>query len=191
MANAERGAVVLDASIAKRMPMDRDSQAMTKFAHFPLGDSAGIHWETPDPLPDALPPVAPFDSALLPDSIRGWITDITDRVQCPPDFPAVGAMIALGSLVGRRIAIRPKTQDDWHEVGNLWGGIIGRPGIFKTPALAEALRPLQRLEAEARKLHAAELADWSVDRELARIRKEAARANRTGTAHGPTAYETA
>lgn len=178
MANAERSAAFLDAAIAGRKPMDRDTQAMEKFAHFPLTDSnTGIRWETPNPLPDALPPVAPFDSALLPDSMRGWISDITDRVQCPPDFPAVGAMIALGSLVGRRIAIRPKIQDDWHEVGNLWGCIIGRPGIFKTPALAEALRPLQRLEADARKLHEAELADWSVEKELARIKKDAARAN--------------
>ena len=107
-------------------------------------------WPEPTPLPSAIPAVMPFDADLLPEAFRPWIVDIAERVQCPPDFPAVGAMVALASIVGRRIGIRPKRHDDWLVVPNLWGAVIGRPGIMKTPALQETLRPLIRLEIEAK-----------------------------------------
>lgn len=79
-------------------------------------------WPDPMPLPDTLPPVSAFDFDLLPSTLRPWIQDIAERVQCPPDFPAVGVMISLAAVVGRKIGIRPKRQDDWLEVPNLWGG---------------------------------------------------------------------
>ena len=113
-------------------------------------DAAGTGWPDPAPLPDTLPPVAAFDPALLPAALRPWISDIADRMQCPPDFPAVGAMVALSAVVGRQVAIRPKCRDDWTVVPNLWGAVIGRPSVLKSPALAEAMRPLNALEAEAR-----------------------------------------
>lgn len=98
----------------------------------------------------SLPPVQLFDYGLLPDTISPWVRDIVERMQCPPDFPAVTVIIALGGLIGRKLAIRPKRLDDWEEVANLWGMIIGRPGIMKTPAILEALRPLHRYEDLAR-----------------------------------------
>jgi putative DNA primase/helicase len=54
---------------------------------------------------------------------------------------------------GINCGIRPKCHDDWTVVPNLWGMAIGRPGIMKTPALQEPLRPLKRLEVEAQKEH--------------------------------------
>lgn len=112
-------------------------------------------WPEPQPMPEGLPSVAPFDEALLPSILRPWIMDIAERIQCPPDFPAVGAMVALAAIVGRKIGIRPKRRDDWLVIPNLWGAIIGRPGIMKTPALQEPLKPLRRMEAEAAKEHKA------------------------------------
>ena len=32
---------------------------------------AGAEWPDPAPLPDTLPPVAPFDPELLPEALRG------------------------------------------------------------------------------------------------------------------------
>lgn len=106
-------------------------------------------WPEPRPLPEGLPAVAPFHDALLPATLRPWIMDIAERIQCPPDFPAVGALIGLAAIVGRKVGIRPKRRDDWLVIPNLWGAIIGLPGIMKTPALQESLRPLRRLEIEA------------------------------------------
>src|SRR5262249_32414252 len=110
-------------------------------------------WAPPADLPGPHP-VPEFPAQLLPEPIRDWVLDIADRSQCPPEFVAVGAVVGLAAVVGRQIGVRPKRQDDWLVVPNLWGLVIGRPGILKTPALAEALRPLYRLAVEAQEAHA-------------------------------------
>jgi putative DNA primase/helicase len=102
-------------------------------------------WPDPQPLPESLPSVLSFDFRCLPDTLRPWLEDISERMQCPADFAAVGAMLALGSLIGRKIGICPKQHDDWLVIPNLWGYIVGRPGLMKSPALEQALAPLRRL----------------------------------------------
>lgn len=123
----------------------------------PSGGSVGAaqgegdaSWPEPKPLPDALPPVMKFMAELLPLAVRAWIVDIAERVQCPIDFPAVAVMVALAALLGRKLGIRPKRHDDWTVVANLWGGVVGRPGVMKTPAIQEPLKPLKRLEMLAK-----------------------------------------
>lgn len=106
-------------------------------------------WPNPLPLPEGLPPVEPFDHDLLPPVLRRRVEDIADRMQCPPDFPAVAMLVVLASIIGRRLRIAPKRADDWIVVPNLWGVVIGRPGSMKSPALAEVMRPLQVLETRA------------------------------------------
>jgi putative DNA primase/helicase len=142
---------------------------------------AGAAWPDPAPLPDALPPVAPFDPALLPEALRGWVADIAHRMQCPPDFTAVGAVVALSSLIGARAVVKPKTKDDWAVVPNLWGAIVGRPGVMKSPALSEVLKPLHRLERTERERWQAEHEAWELDCKVAELaakhdEKEAAKA---------------
>jgi putative DNA primase/helicase len=122
-----------------------------------------IDWPEPKPLPADLPAVPPFNFACLPDTFRIWIEDITERMQCPPDFPAVGAMIALGSLVGRKIGIRPKRYDDWLVIPNLWGCVVGRPGLMKTPALEQPLLPLRRLVNKALESYTAKIREHEVN----------------------------
>lgn len=117
-------------------------------------------WDEPLPLPTALPPVPPFNMELLPEGLRGWIADISERMQCPPEFAAVGAMVALSSLVGARVVVQPKERDDWRVTPNLWGMVIGRPGVMKSPALSEVLRPLHRLEVARREAFLSEYEQW-------------------------------
>jgi putative DNA primase/helicase len=124
-------------------------------------------WPEPTPLPNALPPVDPFDAELLPVALRDWVMDIAHRMQCPPDFPAVAALVALSSLIGARAVIQPKARDDWQVVPNLWGAVVGRPGVKKSPALGEALRPLNRLQANEMELHQAAHEAWALDCKVA------------------------
>jgi hypothetical protein len=106
-------------------------------------------WEDPVPLPEGLPPVASLDPTMIPEPLRGWIVDVSERMQIPPDFAAAGAVMVAGSLIGRKVGIRPKRRDDWLVVPNLWGAVVGRPALLKSPALAEIMKPLGRLVAEA------------------------------------------
>lgn len=126
----------------------------------PAGDPDA--WPEPQPIPCMLLPVDPFDNDLLPMSLRGWVADIAERMQCPPDFPAVGAMVALSSIIGRKATIRPKRFDDWQVVPNLWGAIVGRPGVMKSPALSEVMKPLDRLAIIASDLHTEVMRDHEI-----------------------------
>jgi len=130
-------------------------------------------WSEPIPLPDPLPPVDPFTADLLPNALRDWVMDIAHRMQCPPDFPAVAAMVALSSLIGARAVIQPKEKDDWQVVPNLWGSVVGRPGVKKSPALNEALKPLRQLEAEEFKKWQLEHHEWTMNRKVAEFMDEA------------------
>ena len=125
-------------------------------------------------LPDPLPTVEPFEPKLLPEAFRPWIEDIAARMQCPMDFPAVSTIVALASVVGRKIVIRPKKHDDWRVVANLWGGVVGRPGVLKTPAIQEPLRPLWRLEYDADLTYQELVEQWKVQQVLAKEQEKVA-----------------
>ena len=142
----------------------------------PPSAEAEQEWPEPEPLPGGLQPVPKFDYELLPDILRPWVKDIVERAQLPPDFPAVGAIVAAGSLIGRKVGIRPKRYDDWLEIPNLWGAVIGRPGVMKSPALEEALKPLKRLAHAAAEQYEKELAEYEVSRLASKLRGEAAKA---------------
>lgn len=115
-------------------------------------DAAG--WPEPKPLPSGLLPVMAFDPDMIPQALGPWVVDIAERMQCAPDFVAVSAMVSLAAVLGRRVAVRPQSKTDWTEVPNLWGCVVGRPGALKSPAMSEAMKPLNRLEAAAREANA-------------------------------------
>ena len=109
----------------------------------------GETWPNPSPLPNGLPPVPELDPAILPDQLREWAEDTAERFSAPLDYVAAAAMVSVGSVIGRRIGIRPQTQTDWTEVCNLWGCIVGPPGAQKSPVVREVLAPLRMLERQA------------------------------------------
>ena len=100
----------------------------------------GEPWPEPLPIPDGIIPVEAFEPDLLPDALRPWVMDVAERMQCPIDFPAIAAMTTLSASVGRLVGVKPKSKDDWTVVPNLWGMVVGRPGVMKTPAIQEMLK---------------------------------------------------
>lgn len=132
------------------------------FSHLDGQDQDTIHQfiaakkpHEPDvtPLVSELPPVKPFDIGLLPQSFAPYVQDVQQRMGCAPDFLGVSIMIALATVVGRKVGIHPKAYDDWLVIPNLWGVVIGRPSAMKTPALQAGLKPLQYLQSESYKLY--------------------------------------
>ena len=142
-------------------------------AQAPAGAIEATEWPEPLPLPEGLPPVAPFDFALLPETLQPWARDICDRVQCPPDYVGATIMAALGSVIGRKVGIRPQAQTDWTEYPNQWALIVGRPGVLKSPAMEAALSPLKRLAAKAAESHDAAIEKYRQTARLAKLRAEA------------------
>ncbi|MDA8159501.1 MAG: DUF3987 domain-containing protein [Desulfobacteraceae bacterium] len=124
----------------------------------------------PEPLPDELLPVAAFDFALLPDSLRPWAQDICERIQCPPDFVAAGIMTGLAAVIGRKIGIRPQARTDWTVTPNTWGLVVGRPGVLKSPALEATLAPLKRLVTQANDRYAQAMTDYKMEKVITELR---------------------
>src|SRR5215831_18286773 len=132
-------------------------------------------WPAPEPVaPSALPPVPPFDMRrLLPEALAPWVADVAERAQCPPDYVAVGVMVAVAAVVGRQLTIRPKREDDWAVVPNLWGLVVGPPGVMKTSALEEAQRGVRALVASAREAHGRAMKDHAFHTEQAKTQRDA------------------
>lgn len=107
-------------------------------------------WQEPGQVQeDQLSPVEELSPEVIPESLKGWLTDIANRMQCPLEYPTIGAIVAASSIIGAGCAIRPKKNDDWEVIPNLWGGIVGRPSQMKSPALTEILKPLSKLEVDS------------------------------------------
>ena len=130
------------------------------------------HWSQPKPLHAGLAPVEPFNSEFLPDALAPWVDDIANRLQCPPDYVAVSALTALGAVIGRHFGIKPQAKTDWIEIPNVWGAFIGRPGMLKSPAMGEALKPIHRLEAEAAKENELAQQAYAAGLDAYKLRKE-------------------
>ena len=139
----------------------------------PPTETPGEQWPEPSPLPEGLPPVKPLEPAMIPAPLRGWLMDIADRMQIPPDFSTAAAVVALGIIIGRGCGIHPKKHDDWLVIPNLWGAVIGRPSLMKTPAITEAQRHLVRMEAEAREAHQEQSQGYEIEQEISKITQAA------------------
>jgi len=129
-------------------------------------------YREPEALPVELLPVAPFDCALLPEGLRPWVEDIVERMQCPPDFVAVGVMTALAAVIGRKVGIRPQARTDWTVVCNLWALVVGRPGVLKSPALESGLSPLKRLIATANERYRDDEGTYQLAALAAKLKRE-------------------
>lgn len=133
----------------------------------------GDMWPRPRPVVGSRPPVEELHPELLPNALRDWLVDISMRMSCKLDFPAVAALAALSSLIGARAVIAPKSVDTWKVVATLWALIISLPGSKKSPAMSEALRPLQLLDSHDRAVWRVARGRWEADVKLQKLTAEA------------------
>jgi len=138
-----------------------------------VADTPVSTWPKPMPLPKGLLPVAAFNPDFLPDCVRPWVMDTVEPMQCPPDFMGISVLIALAATIGRQIGIKPLEKGDWLVTPNLWGMIVGRPGVLKSPAMEEAIAPLRMLEAAAKKDYNEAMSQYRLAEEEYSLRKKA------------------
>lgn len=135
--------------------------------------TANTEWPEPEALRNTLLDVTPLPICNIPEPYRDWIADVAERMQCPPDFIAVAAIVATASIIGTGCGIKPKQKDDWLVIPNLWGGLVGRPGMLKTPAVSEVMQLIKQMETEAKKSYDAALTSYHADLELYKADREA------------------
>jgi len=114
-------------------------------------------WPAPRPLCATLAEVCPFDPELLPETMRPWVLDLAERLQVPADYPAAALIVMLAGALGRRASIRPQRHDNWRVIPNLWGAIIGRSGVMKSPVLHAVMQPLRQRQSLAMTVYESEM----------------------------------
>ena len=103
-----------------------------------------------DPIP--LGPVAntpEFPVEYLPLWVGDWVKALADALQCPLDLPAMLALAVLSLACAKKFRVR--VRSGWDEPVNLYVAVALRPGESKSPAFAEAMRPVAHFVAEERK----------------------------------------
>ncbi len=107
-------------------------------------------WADPKPINHTLPPVASITKDMLPEPLYNYAINTAERLGVPIEFVAVPLVVALGSVIGTKVAIMPKCYDNWDIVPNLWGAVIGKPSSKKSPSITEAMKPIDNLVSKAR-----------------------------------------
>lgn len=173
VAQAATGAEWIATWIAAHGATDTIQTEQRELSELSEEGSDGEEWEEPTPLPDDLPPVATLDPAMLPDGLRGWVFDIAERMDIPADYIGAPALVVACSLVGRRIGIHPKRRDDWQVLANTFGAIVAGPGMLKSAALGEVMKPLERLARDEAERHIADAALHEANKMRAAAQKAA------------------
>jgi len=100
--HAESGDFPVGASIERASPAES------------AGDSGGDVWPTPNPIIAELKPIPAFDAeTLLPDALRLWIMDEAERMPCPPEFIAAGALVAIWIALAGEIPASTMSSSSW------------------------------------------------------------------------------
>jgi hypothetical protein len=139
-----------------------------------------IQWDAPLTLPNLEPEIPELQKDMVPEVIGSWAWDLCERMQCPPEFAVIPVLVALSSLIGGRVSMRPKRFDNWTEAPNLWGMIIAPPGSMKSPCLAEALRPITLLQSEAMRKFLSEIKAFAAEEAASKVRTEALKSKSKG-----------
>ena len=146
-------------------------------------------------LPPRRPQAPSLPLEMLPEDLRPWVADTSERMQVSPELIAAPALVALGAVVGRRMTIQPLSRDSgWQVTPNLWGAVVAPPSAKKSPAQREALAPLQAVEdtllekqeEDRPRLAARKLA---AEQKVAAIRDQIKRSYRPGSKQDPARLE--
>jgi hypothetical protein len=139
------------------------------FGTAPQNDD-GLEWGELQELPPGRPPAPNMTPVLIPEALRPWLVDASERMSARLELVAIPALVVLGSLSGRKVAVRPKAKDtSWTEPLNLWGVTVSPPSSLKTPSQNEATSHIRALANEAMKEFIDGAANREAQLELARM----------------------
>jgi hypothetical protein len=127
-------------------------------------------FETFDPVPE-------LTRDMLPPIFAEFAFDEAERLGVEPSAIVLPCIIACAAAIHDSIQIQPKERDTrWKESARLWGGVVGEPGVGKTPAINKAVEPSREIEAQWRIEDDRKYAEYKQQMEVYQQEKKAARA---------------
>lgn len=96
-----------------------------------------------------------------PAALWPYVDDTAGRLGVARSSVLLACLVACAAVIDDSFRLQPKRHDDtWTERPRLWGAIVGPPSILKTPVIAAATKPLDRLERDARKRWQDDVRRW-------------------------------
>jgi len=132
-----------------------------------------------DPLSieEVLLPVLSCPIQTFPRVVIDWIESLADQMQIPTDYLAAPFIVYVGSLIGRKRCLKLRKGTDWIEFSNLWGMLVGRPSVMKSPAMKAVRKPLLLLVENASKLYEQATKQFEQDQEVWKLKKKVSEEN--------------
>ena len=150
-------------------PLDDDEVARIVKTYASQGNPDPDDWPEPQEIAPVLPAAPSFDFDMLPEVLKDFVRDASERMGVPLDYLAVPLVLSAAASLGSGWAVCPKASDKgWKESPVLWGGIVAPPGSKKSPCLQLAAKPLQRIEAKLAEKYRAEKESYDLERRLAK-----------------------
>ena len=113
------------------------------------------------------PPQLPLEAFPL---WGDWIAQCARQSSAPPDFVALGTLLALSALLANGRWVSP--WDGWTEPAVLWGACVGNPSSGKTPALRPILGILDDIEADMAAAFDDDRRRYEADKAAAKVIRE-------------------
>lgn len=145
-------------------------------------DQAKEAWDEPfDIFGDAKPAqLSSPPPGALPDVLERWSQSEARRKGVSPAFAAAAAVAVVAGAIGNGLTLQPRRKDTgWKVPSALWISLVDQPGSGKSPIIAAALAPLGELDAERRKIAAAQAAREQANRDAEQKAEPKGRKNGT------------
>jgi hypothetical protein len=115
-----------------------------------------------------VPAWQPFPTDVLPSPVREFVVAAAQAIGCDPAYVALPMLAVVARAISNKRVIHLKST--WAEPAIIWGGIVGRSGSHKTPALKLVTELLERKQTqamveyeEARRQYAELVAEYEVE----------------------------
>jgi putative DNA primase/helicase len=127
-------------------------------------DAVYAEWSDLQPCAGELKPVQAFDPDWLPDAVRQFVIDISERMSVPIDFPAICAIACLAGATNHRAFSYPLAMDkDFAEPLCASGAVIADSGKKKSPTWKILMKPLNEWEIEQDDVYQQRMAEYTKD----------------------------
>jgi Protein of unknown function (DUF3987) len=151
-----------------------NSNSLDAFKYFEKNvDGPPAFNSSPEAIKESLSEVLPCPTLTLPQELADWIQGNAKQMQIAEDYFVASLLVYLGSLIGRKRGLRLRQGTSWIEFPNLWGMVVGRPAMMKSPAMKAVLGPLEVLATRAIDEYNAALKQYESELESWKIRSKA------------------
>ncbi len=111
-----------------------------------------------DPWDSLSPPAFPIHA--LPGRLQEFVGRRSEVVGCDPCALAWACLSAISAATNGQTRLQMKRQDTWSVPPAIWVALIGASGSKKTPIISTAWNPLERIQGDLLRTHAAAKSQW-------------------------------